>query len=1279
MRYCAIIVALFIFSAPSFAAEMDYSLQAKLNESTSVDTIQALAYFNNQADIAALDQELRLEHATLAERNHRVILALQQAATEDQPEMASYLENLKSSGRIKDYRMFWIANMFWVEGSKAGLEAISTRQELSKVYLNYQIESIDPVKSNPAANVLMGHETGLEKIDAPAAWAHGWTGAGRVVMNIDTGVDGTHPALAARFRGDVNGDGNVSESWFDPYVTHYPTPTDSDVHGTHTMGTICGRTPDGDTIGVAIDATWIAAAAMDRGGSMARTIADAIASFQWAVDPDGNPDTQDNPDAIGNSWGVSDAHGYPPCDQTLWTVIDNCEAAGSAVIFSAGNEGGLGASTIRRPADRGTTPYNCFAVGAVNGNSPEMRVASWSSRGPSYCGPDGEMVIKPEVVAPGMAVRSSIPGGGYRNMDGTSMASPHVTGAIAVLRQVNPNLDVATLKQILIETAHEVPADSIPGEDNNYGNGIIDIYQACLVAQSLSLVEGTVRNIESSPISGSRIEIVGTSRNTRSSSIGSYAIAVKGDTSYQFRASAFGYIPQDTQVTVPSHDTISVDFALHPMPGGILYGYVRDSISSAPINGAIVRIQNTPIAPETTDVSGYYRFAAIPGGASYMVYARGAGHEEGLDSAFIPVGDSTLLNFSVYAFESFENSDAGWYGTGSWEWGVPASGPNAAFDGLNVWATNLTGNYPNSASDSLFIGYVTVDEPNASLSFYQWYDMESGWDGGNVAISSDGGANWHIISPVGGYPDNDLPGLNREPGFTGATLGWQQAVFNLSDYRGMAIIVRFRFGSDTAIQRAGWYIDAVSLRGATIRELGSPHIVANPDGFGVRIEPGNIISLPLTITNSGDGLLAFGIKPISTGRLKDNPYKIDGFKKPDANAAKPFDNAAISKNILSPGVSKLSKLEVIAIPTGPPMLFTAGGPDNFGYRWFDSQEPDGPRFNWVEISDRGQTLNMGDEDNQGPFALGFTMPFYDSTISSIRICSNGFLAINSGISDYHNTVVPDNSDPNGIMPIFWNDLNPTLGGEIFFYTNNVDSAIVTWEAIPHFGNNGIYTFEVILTSDGNISYQYLSMVGNLNQYTTGIENQDGTTGLQVACNQQYLSDSLAVKFLYPLFWLHVFPSAGYSLAGENFQTTVTFDARDLSEGTYWGMLIINSSDPIQPTLSLPCTLFVEPVGVAEQTGYLPTEPSLLQNYPNPFNPTTEIKFALPRASDVNLVVYDIMGREVRELTNGSVEAGYHSVIWDGKDGEGQSVASGIYFYTIKAGDFNQSHKMVLLK
>ena len=165
------------------------------------------------------------------------------------------------------------------------------------------------------------------------------------------------------------------------------------------------------------------------------------------VDPDGNPSTMfDVPDVCSNSWGVTDVHGVPACDNELWSFIDAMETAGVVVVFAAGNEG-PSSSTIRRPADRNTSAFTTLAVGAVDGNAGDsFPVASFSSRGPVYCNPFGNGSAKPDISAPGVNVRSTSAGGGYTTLSGTSMACPHIAGG-GLDAWANPELPVQELKQ----------------------------------------------------------------------------------------------------------------------------------------------------------------------------------------------------------------------------------------------------------------------------------------------------------------------------------------------------------------------------------------------------------------------------------------------------------------------------------------------------------------------------------------------------------------------------------------------------------------------------------------------------------------------------------------------------------------------------------------------------------------------------------------------------------------------------------------------------------------
>jgi hypothetical protein len=770
MTLCLLLALLIVPAA--WSGQLAPDLSEYLDGVAANDETEVLVMMKDQADIPSLNQELKHEKATLADRNRRVIEALQEVATRTQPPVAAYLNRLESNGLISGYKSLWLTNVFIVTATPEGIKAIASLPEVDNVYYSYKVVNEEPVKVSPGDRPLIAnHEIGLDRINAPAAWAAGFTGAGRVVANMDTGVDGTHPALTARFRGDVDGDGDNDESWFDPYSTHWTYPQDSGSHGTHTMGTICGRTESGsDTIGVAIDAQWIAAAPIDRGGGIPGTVADALLSFQWFIDPDNNPNTQDNPDAVGNSWGISPIfHGYPHCDQTFWTAIDNLEAAGTAVIFSAGNEGSYGANSLRTPADRETTPYNVFSVGSVNGGNPALPISAFSSRGPTYCTPDGTAAFKPEVVAPGEDVRSSIPGGGYALYDGTSMASPHITGSIGVIRQANPDLDVESIKEILLTTAVDLGPI---GEDNTYGNGIINLYEACLVAMSgYGFVEGYVRDEDSNPIPGALVVVDGTTRLAHADNDGFYHLGMPADTSYTLIASFFGHLPDTAVMTVYADSTVTHDFALNYAPYGVLDGYVTDLIDNSPIEGASVSVAGTPLSPVSTNSQGYYIMDNIPGGNSYDIEVAAAGYGLGRGNIFIAVNDTSSLDFALQRFESFEASNGNWVGEGVWEWGVPSSGPNGAYDGNKVWATVLAGNYTSDDDDALISSMYMVTEPNATFSFYHWYHTERSssraYDGGNVHVSNDEGATWLLVQPEGGYPEQDVTGLDHEPGFSG--------------------------------------------------------------------------------------------------------------------------------------------------------------------------------------------------------------------------------------------------------------------------------------------------------------------------------------------------------------------------------------------------------------------------------------------------------------------------------------------------------------------------------
>ena len=425
---------------------------------------------DEQVDLQSLNQQLIKDRASLQMRAFRVISELQTKAVNTQKSIINML-TAKSAGDVANYQAFWIANLIQVETSPEILMEISGRPDVAFMDIDPELQH-DQAVAEPlplGKSFQQSAQPGLKAINAHLLWEMGYTGKGRLVMNLDTGVNINHPALQARWRGHRV---PSEQAWFDP-LFETTTPNDRDVeinHGTHTMGTIAGiDTVAGDTIGVAFEAEWIASNAITGGIPFASR---AIQALQWAMDPDGNPATIDDvPDAIANSWNdILDSD----CETSFYApVLNALETAGIAVVFSAGNDG-PGTSTISAPKNINLNPVNVFAVGAVTAKEPMFPVAPCSSRGPSECGGSGSLLIKPEVSAPGVSVLSA-QFGSYGILSGTSMACPHVTGAIALLKQAYPQLTGYELKTALYETARDLGE---PGEDNQYGRGIIDVYAA---------------------------------------------------------------------------------------------------------------------------------------------------------------------------------------------------------------------------------------------------------------------------------------------------------------------------------------------------------------------------------------------------------------------------------------------------------------------------------------------------------------------------------------------------------------------------------------------------------------------------------------------------------------------------------------------------------------------------------------------------------------------------------------------------------------------------------
>lgn len=396
----------------------------------------------------------RLPHSA---SSHRAVMEARLAQLERSA--GPLLSHIQASrGRISKVKPLWTINALIVEGTGESLLDIAERPEVEQVLVS-KPRSLPPVireaQSSEEGEYTYGLTTiGIDKVHAELQL----TGESILVGHLDTGIDAEHPDLA----------GKVVDFWDFSGPTMPTTssaPVDGDGHGTHTAGTIAGGNASGTAIGVAPGAKLIVGRIFDDGGNA--TDAGVLAAMNWIADPDGDPATNDAPRLVSNSWGGP--RGEPDYEAPYIAAVDTWIELGIFPCFAAGNEG-PDATTVGTP---GGYPQ-AFAVGATNKRDG---IAYFSSRGPITW--NDVSYVKPEVSAPGVNTYSSMPGGTYQGMSGTSMACPHMAGVITLMYQAKPDLTIEQITQILKDTAKDLGDE---GADNDFGWGRVQAYEAIKAA-----------------------------------------------------------------------------------------------------------------------------------------------------------------------------------------------------------------------------------------------------------------------------------------------------------------------------------------------------------------------------------------------------------------------------------------------------------------------------------------------------------------------------------------------------------------------------------------------------------------------------------------------------------------------------------------------------------------------------------------------------------------------------------------------------------------------------
>ncbi|MGH8171538.1 MAG: S8 family serine peptidase [Rhodanobacteraceae bacterium] len=491
------LAALALACGSAFAAHVNPDLAAAVRHDGAAD---ALIVMSDQSTPFLAPLASGVDYKT---HRRALVDALRARADVQQGAVKAWLE---SQGI--EYRSYWIANVIEVRVTSRNLKALSLRREIARIETNPRLSAHlpRPDVGAPGPSDVEAVAWGVTKINAPQVWAAGVTGQGVVIGGQDTGYQWDHPALKTHYRGWNGSTADHNYNWHDSIHnasgnscgSDAPAPCDDFGHGTHTAGTFAGDDGTTHQVGVAPGAKWIGCRNMDNGNG---TPATYIECMQWLLAPtdsnDQNPNPDLAPDVISNSWTCITSEGCTTGNEIL-TAVNNLNAAGIFFVAAAANDGPSCSTITSAPA----TYVASFTIAATDSNDA---LAGFSSRGPVLGRPRigaNSDPIKPDVSGPGVDVPSAWPPNSYTNLSGTSMATPHVAGAAALLMSANPALKghPAALAALLRDTAVTVgitdPVNQTCGgtsrttwPNNMMGHGRIDVFAAYQAAISGNVFE----------------------------------------------------------------------------------------------------------------------------------------------------------------------------------------------------------------------------------------------------------------------------------------------------------------------------------------------------------------------------------------------------------------------------------------------------------------------------------------------------------------------------------------------------------------------------------------------------------------------------------------------------------------------------------------------------------------------------------------------------------------------------------------------------------------------
>jgi hypothetical protein len=630
---------------------------------------------------------------------------------------------------------------------------------------------------------------------------------------------------------------------------------------------------------------------------------------------------------------------------------------------------------------------------------------------------------------------------------------------------------------------------------------------------------------------------------------------------------------------------------------GTLEGFVTNGFG-IPMGGVELEIDNTINTYTTTSApNGAYQFALIPAG-NFTLTANFAGYNTTELTVFVEPEVTTYQNVTMLrpAMAVTPNPYS------------VAANPNEMVEGaINIanngdgvldWNASVTFTSPGPNT------WLTVGQTNGTIPAYTNFNVPMAFNASGLAAGTVKTAEVTFTSTpdvgtvvvpvtltVGGTPLNvpfDLTADLTNPVDGVVTLNW-----SYGGTRGFLYFVVKRDGAQVGVTNNTTFTETLPAYGVysyTVQavfdegnsapagpvtiEWANPTLVLNPNSLYNEQYPNTSEGVTFRVSNTGEGTLAFSFPEYAARQLVNSPDFTP-------NVRSMVEPVAVEKGEVDPTDGM-----------GNRNLRGAGGPDEFGYMWIDSDEAGGPAFVWNDISATGTLVTgLADDNVVGPYNLGFSFPFYENTYSQVNVSSNGYLIFGSTSSSLSNQNIPSTSTPNNLIAWCWDDLHGAGPASAVYYQNMGDYWVIQFTNYNEYPSSsaGRITAQVHLHQNGNIMIYYNSIVGgfDVTSATVGIENNAGTIATNINYNSAYIHDGLAVWIGLPVptFITSVVPAQGQVAPGEFVDVVATFTSEDENYpvGTHNVELELNTNDLANEIVMIPATMVVYNPGMLAGT------------------------------------------------------------------------------------------------